>query len=82
MTAPTEMVPASYASAGTVLSSPTDMRSVPTGVIPEPATKQHVPLEAVLQMLNSGAITEDDALSMLSPESIAQLEQMVQSDTL
>jgi hypothetical protein len=58
------------------------MLGVPAGLMPEPATNQHVPLEAVLQMLNSGAITEDDALSMLSPESIAQLEQMVQSDTL
>jgi len=82
MAAPTGMVPASNAPAGVAMSSPADMLGVPAGLMPEPATNQQVPLEAVLQMLSSGAITEDDALSMLSPESIAQLEQMVQSDTL
>jgi len=82
MAAPTEMMPASDASAGVAMSPPADMLGVPMGLAPEAATNQQVPLEAVLQMLSSGAITEDDALSMLSPESIAQLEQMVQSDTL
>jgi hypothetical protein len=63
-------------------SSPVDTHSVPTNLMTETGANQHVPVETVLQMLNSGAITEDDALSMLSPESIAQLEQMVQGDTL
>jgi len=79
---PVEMTPASHAPAGAVMSAPMDMVGVPTGMVSEPATNQQVPLEAVIQMLNSGAITEDDAISLLSPESIAQLEQMVQSDTL
>ena len=82
MAAPTEMMPASDASAGVAMSPPVDMLGVPVGLTPEAATNRQVPLEAVLQMLSSGAITEDDALSMLSPESIAQLEQIVQSDTL
>jgi hypothetical protein len=64
------------------VSSPVDTHSVPTSLMTETGANQHVPVETVLQMLNSGAITEDDALSMLSPESIAQLEQMVQGDTL
>ena len=81
-TAPAGVLPTSDASASAAVSSPMDMLSVPTSLTPETATNQHVPLEAVLQMLNSGAITEDDAISLLSPESIAQLEQMVQSDTL
>ena len=80
--APMGVMPVSDVSAGTAMSSPTDMLSVPTSLTPEAATNQQVPLETVLQMLNSGAITEDDAISLLSPESIAQLEQMVQSDTL
>jgi hypothetical protein len=80
--APAGVLPASDASAGAAVSSPMDTLGVPTSLTPETATNQHVPLEAVLQMLNSGAITEDDAISLLSPESIAQLEQMVQSDTL
>jgi len=80
--APAGTLPTSNASAGVAMSSPMDMLGVPTSLTPETATNQHVPLETVLQMLNSGAITEDDALSMLSPESIAQLEQVVQSDTL
>jgi len=75
-------MPVSDVSAGTAVSPPTDMLSVPTSLTPETAIGPHVPLETVLQMLNSGAITEDDAISLLSPESIAQLEQMVQSDTL
>jgi len=76
------VMPASNASMGAAVSSPMDMLNIPTSLTPETATGQHVPLETVLQMLNSGMITEDDALSLLSPESIAQLEQMVQSDTL
>lgn len=69
-------------SAGGAASSPTNTHNVPTNLTTETGANQHVPVETVLQMLNSGAITEDDALSMLSPESIAQLEQMVQGDTL
>jgi hypothetical protein len=82
MTALSGVAPDSDASAGGVVPSSVGTHGVPTNLVSETAANQQVPLETVLQMLNSGAITEDDALSMLSPESIARLEQMVQGDTL
>jgi len=76
------VMPTSNASTDVAASSSAGILGVPTNLTPESGANQHVPLETVIQMLNSGAITEDDALSMLSPESLEQLEQMVQGDTL